>query len=333
MAKPPTFDPYSLVFGGSGFLGAPLMRRLEAGPGRATSVSRSVLLDLSPAASQILVDLANAPGRAARLIQQERPDHVYFLTALSRVGDCERDPQLAHDLNVRLPGEVAAASAKLGARLIAISTDLVFDGTPPRPSGYVETDVPKPSHVYGETKAAGEAAVLDAYPSATVVRLPLLFGDSVDRGLGASDSLVHALEQGESPTLFTDEWRTPLDVDVAARALIELASQPQAGILHVGGADRVHRQELAECVLVHLRRAEPRRPYRKSPRRPPVELDAWRSRLKAGKRADLGMEDRPADVSLDSSLAASLLSTRLPGVREWATSHGRLDGPDGRDSS
>ena len=297
-------DDSLVVFGGSGFLGAHVVARARVG--RVVSVSRASKVPdaVRPGAkstelTERYVDLAE-PGSARALLDGLRPTHAILLTALSRVEDCERDPALAERLNVDLPGEIAKACHELDIRLVSASTDLVFDGEPPRASGYVEGDERRPKHAYGRTKAAGEDSVLEHDASAVVVRLPLLFGDSFGRGAGASDSLAFALEGGASPTLFADEWRTPIDARIAAEALHELARSDVRGVLHVGGADRIDRFELGSLLL---RRAQ---------------LEDSASRLVRGRRADLGMEARPRDVSLDSSRARALLATELSGVREWA---------------
>ena len=134
----------------------------------------------------------------------------------------------------------------------------------------------------------------------------LLFGDSFDRALGASDSLLAALARGERPLLFEDEWRTPLDVTDAADALLELAANSFRGVLHVAGPERLDRVRLAVLVL----RA-----------RGFNEIEA-RAKIRQGTRASLGMDStRPADVALDTTLARKLLAVKLRGVTEALTPH------------
>jgi dTDP-4-dehydrorhamnose reductase len=156
-------------------------------------------------------------------------------------------------------------------------------------------------HVYGRTKAAGEERVRAADPRAACVRLPLLFGDSAGRGLGASDALLAALARGERPPLFRDEWRTPLDAANAAEALLELSQGESTGTLHVAGPERLSRLELGLAILeAHgLSRAEAE------------------ARVAACDRASLGLAaERPADTSLDASHARALLATPLLAPRE-----------------
>jgi dTDP-4-dehydrorhamnose reductase len=293
-------SPRFLVLGASGFLGASLVSVLDDGEREVLAVSRRPAerpRERRERVRDVAADLARL-GSAESLVGLLHPTHVVLVAALSRVEDCEADPDLARRMNVELPREVARGCARSRARLVLTSTDLVFGGEPPRASGYVETDPASSKIVYGRTKAEGESAVLEELPEALVVRLPLLYGSSGGRGRGASDSLLEALRRGERPRLFTDELRTPLDVRNAAEALVELSLGRERGRLHVGGPDRLSRFELGRAVLVANGRAG--------------ELD----RLRETTREEAGAADRPRDVSLDSSRALGRLSVKLRSVAE-----------------
>ena len=201
-----------LVLGAGGFLGAHVLR-IAAVKGR-SCVGAARAPERLPAPLDALgLDVrrwdAEVLGDTERLLDAVRPERIVLAAAAARPGACEADPGRAERLNVSLPETLARSCAERGTRLVHVSTDLVFAGEPPRDGGYVEEDPTDPVHVYGRTKAAGEARVLAADPSALVVRLPLLFGDSGGRAEGASDGILHALEAGAAPTLFIDEWRTP----------------------------------------------------------------------------------------------------------------------------
>lgn len=304
----------TVILGATGFLGAhvvaaahadALARAGDRKPGRVVAVGRQTLFAprFTPrreAAEWVSADLA-PPDQAAALLEVEAPRRVILCAALSRVGDCEQDPELARRLNVELPAEVAGWCASNRARLVHVSTDLVFGDRAPRRGGFLESDPVGPVSVYGQTKAEGEEAVLSADPGAVVARLPLLYGNSGGRGLGASDSLLEAIDRGEVPRLFTDEWRTPLEVSVAAEALVELSRLDLKGRVHVAGPDRVSRHELALEVLDAMG----------------LSREEAQASLQATLREEvetLGV--RPADVSLDSTHAARRLRTPLVGVRE-----------------
>lgn len=229
-----------------------------------------------------------------------RPTACILTAAMSRMGACEEDPAGAQEMNALVPEYVANLARAHSVRLIHVSTDLVFDGSPPRAKGYREGDEPAALSVYGRTKAEGEERVLRADPEAIVVRLPLLYGDSMGRGLGASDQLLEARARGQRPTLFTDEVRSPLDVGDAARALIELAVSPAAAApvqrLHVAGPVALDRFRFGVVVLRSLG----------------LDEETIESALERGSRVALGLDRlRPANVALDAERARGLLKTPL----------------------
>jgi dTDP-4-dehydrorhamnose reductase len=273
------------VLGGSGFLGAHVAARaFAAGARDVVSIGRNPRV-LGPARERTRAVIADAlhAGELESALERERPSHVILCTALSRMADCDAYPLLAEQLNVELPRRVASWCAANGARLIHVSTDLVFGAFPPPPCGFLEHHAPAPISRYGASKAGGELAVLDADTRALVVRLPLLYGDSFGRGQGASDSLFGSIARNERPLLFTDELRTPLDVAEAAPALIELARSDRSGIAHLAGARKLSRFEFGLELL----------------RSRGVSDREARSRVRAGRRSDSGLDGtRPADVAL-----------------------------------
>lgn len=290
-----------MVLGGSGFLGAQLVRRAALGrAGRVVSMCRWPERAPLPAqgVERCALDLERTTAHelAAELRRLEARA-VILSAAMSRLDECERDPGRAMRVNAFVPAEVGSACAEAGVRLVHVSTDLVFGArAPARPRGFTESDPPAPLSAYGQSKLHGERSALGSGADVLVVRLPLLYGDSLGRGLGASDSLLAALGRGETPLLFSDEFRTPLDVCDAADALLELTRGAATGLLHVAGPERVDRVRLGVAVLRSTGLDE---------------LEA-RRRLRIGLRADLGLAaTRPADVSLDSSRARGLLATVL----------------------
>jgi dTDP-4-dehydrorhamnose reductase len=286
-----------LLLGASGFLGPHLVRAAHRRGWRVFSVSRRP--EAAPRVEGCVPD-AFLPFDALdldglpRLLAQVRPEAVLVAAALARADECERHPARAAALNAALPGALGRLARGHGLRLVHLSTDLVFGARPPRGERYDEEDPPGPLHAYGRSKAAGEEALLAADPRALVVRLPLLFGDSFGRGLGAGDQVLAALARGEAPTLFSDEWRTPLEVGNAAEAVLELVASDVRGRLHLAGPERLNRHALALAVLEAAGR---------SPEA---------ARLRAAPRSLLGLEHaRPGDVSLDARRARALLTTPL----------------------
>jgi dTDP-4-dehydrorhamnose reductase len=193
--------------------------------------------------------------------------------------------------NVDGSANVAAAAAAHGARLIHLSTDLVFDGRAGRP--YTETDEPNPLLEYGRAKAAAEAAVTERHPGAAIVRTSLIYGGE---GLSGHERRILDVVDGRADlAFFTDELRCPVHVSDLAAALLALARTAHAGPLHLAGADGVSRYEMACLVAAAGGR----------------ETAHLRTTTSAGI-----LPERPRDCRLDCSLAAALLGRRLPGIRE-----------------
>jgi dTDP-4-dehydrorhamnose reductase len=235
------------VTGATGYLGSELVRRC-------------------PAATTERVEILDAAAVLA-VVARLAPD-VVIHTAYRQDDDA---------VNVVGSENVARAAAAVGARLVHLSTDVVFDGR--KGSPYVEEDPVSPVTPYGRAKAEAEERVAAACPAALLVRTSLLYG-------GTEPSKHELAARDAAMTFFTNEIRCPAHVGDVAAALVELAALDVTGPLHVAGADAVSRAELAELVAGR-----------------PVATAA-------------APPTRPLDCSLDSSRAQALLRTQLRGVRE-----------------
>ncbi|MGZ8781880.1 MAG: SDR family oxidoreductase [Gaiellaceae bacterium] len=232
----------------------------------ATGYLGSELVRLRPDATTERVEIRDAAG-VRELFDRLRPEVVVH-TAYR-----QEDAQV----NTTGSENVALAAAAVGARLVHLSTDVVFDGR--KGSAYVEADPLSPLTDYGRAKAEAEARVAAAHPGALIVRTSLLYG-------GSEPSKHELAAHDPAFTFFTNEIRSPVQVTDLANALLELAALDVAGPLHVAGPDPVSRAAFAELIL--------RGPVRSAP----------------------APETRPLNCSLDSSRAQALTGTRLRGVRE-----------------
>jgi dTDP-4-dehydrorhamnose reductase len=223
------------------------------------------------------VDLAQAEQINAAF-QIARPTVVIHAGAITTVAECFRDPRRAEAINTQATGMLTDLAAQAGARLLFLSTDLVFNG---EKGWYRESDLPSPLSVYGRTKLAAEQLVLH-YAGGAVIRLSLLFGPALLGQPNFFDNQVAALRERRSLTLFEDEWRTPLSLAAAARGLLALAESDFAGLLHMGGPERLSRVDMGQRLAAHL------------------GLDASII-VAAPRHSTTSHETRPRDVSLDSS--------------------------------
>jgi len=191
--------------------------------------------------------------------------------------------------------EVTARLSELcaTARLILLSTDLVFDG---RKGDYTESDPVNPLNLYAETKVEAERIVL-ANPRHLVIRTSLNAGTSPTGDRSFTEQMRHAWEQGETLKLFTDEFRNPIPAAVTARAIWQLAQSSATGILHVAGAERLNRLQIGELVAACW-----------------PDLDCL---MTPASLRDFPGPPRAADCSLNCTQAQALLSFPLPRFSEW----------------
>ena len=150
-------------------------------------------------------------------------------------------------------GSRSVARAARGLRLVHLSTDVVFGGSKGRP--YVEADSPDPVTAYGRSKAAAEAAVAQEHPDALIVRTSLIYG-------GAEPSRHELAALDPAHVFYTDEIRSPVQVDDLADALLELVAGDLTAPLHLAGADALSRHELASLFAGQEVRGAPSPPDR-----------------------------------------------------------------------
>jgi len=227
-------------------------------------------------------------------VRSIKPEVIIHTAAWTDVNACERDPQLAYDINAEATAVIAREASRMGARMISLSSDMVFDG---RKGLYVESDPVHPLNHYGITKLAGEKYVLDSVPSSVVARVALIYGKPLGEGNSFSERILQKIRKGDPVYLYTDQYRSPVWVADLSRALLELANHEFCGIIHLGGADRVDRYQFG-LLLVKKEGFSPDCLY-------PVSM--FDSQTAA---------ERPQDVSFCIRQAQSILKTKLVGYRE-----------------
>jgi dTDP-4-dehydrorhamnose reductase len=162
-----------------------------------------------------------------------RPDVVMHFAAMTGVDACQEDPQRAAETNVLGSFNVAAAAHRTGARLVALSTDYVFDGQ--KGSPYDEADRPRPLSIYGWTKLAGERAAEAVGPDLLVVRTAWVFGAGNDFVATAMRRLREGAEVGG----IVDQVGSPTHVVDLAERLLPLAQSGLGGVVHLAGPEAI----------------------------------------------------------------------------------------------
>lgn len=219
-----------------------------------------------------------------QLVNEVRPDAVVH-TVINLTG-----PRV-WPVNADGAAIVAKASRSIGARLIHMSSDAIFDGLQ---GPYDEHATPSPVNVYGASKAAAETVVRALVPDATIIRTSLIIDIN---GQDQHSQMVLDIVGGRRPeSLFTDEYRCPVAVTDLTSAIMELLDVQFAGTINVAGADGISRYELGTLIA----------------QRNGIAPEAVPSTSLAAS----GLR-RPPDVRLNLGLARSFLTTRLRGAREF----------------
>lgn len=242
---------------------------------------------------QLGIDLSS-PGTLAGIVEDIRPDVILHMAAIARPDVARRHSLLAWKVNNASTRELAKTAASIGARLVFVSTDQVFDGTK---GNYREGDPPQPVNIYGETKKAAERVVLSNVDNSVVVRINNTFGPPRYRGGSFSEWILNRESRGETISLFVDQYRSPIDVITVSKALIELLDHSFTGILHIAGSNRISRVKFGKMLLQHLGRDQNN----------VFELHA----------AKVDPEGRmPLDTSFDITLVNQILRTPMPNVMQ-----------------
>uniref|UniRef100_A0A452QLY6 Methionine adenosyltransferase 2 subunit beta n=1 Tax=Ursus americanus TaxID=9643 RepID=A0A452QLY6_URSAM len=178
--------------------------------------------------------------------------HVVVHCAAERRPDVvENQPDAASQLNVDASGNLAKEAASIGAFLIYISSDYVFDGTNPP---YREEDVPSPLNLYGKTKLEGEKAVLENNLGAAVLRIPVLYGE-VEKLEESAVTVMFDKVQFSNKSANMDHWqqRFPTHVKDVATVCRQLAEKRMLdpsikGTFHWSGNEQMTKYEMA-CAI------------------------------------------------------------------------------------
>lgn len=274
-----------LIAGGYGMLGTAMRSVLdEAG-----------IPHLAPSRSEF--DIANPELVNARLadlaaaLQAGERGVLVNAAAYTDVEGAETHREEAFRANESGARLLAESASEAGIAMVHVSTDFVFDGS--KDTSYTERDEPNPLCVYGESKLAGEIAVLSVFPEALVVRTAWVFGP------GATNfplKIIELASTRDTLGVVEDEVGSPTYAPDLARGILGLLRIDASGLFHVAGAGFSSRFELAQEVL---------------------RLAGSSTGLEAVSSATLGQRvRRPANSVLDCSKAAAL------GVemREWSAS-------------
>ena len=172
-----------------------------------------------------------------------RPDVVLHAAAYTAVDGAEGDPDAAYLVNALATRWVADASRRVGAHLVAVSTDYVFDGTKDEP--YHEWDRPNPQSVYGRSKWGGEHEIAVHGPGSTIVRASWVCGEH------GNNMVKTVLRLADRPELaFVDDQRgQPTFTADLAVGMRRLAAARIPGLFHMTNQGAVSWYEFVRAIL------------------------------------------------------------------------------------
>lgn len=234
-----------LLTGASGQLGSALLRELS-GPHVVHAHSRAQF------------DLNNADA-LARLLETFQPNLIINAAAYTDVDAAQSNRKTVFAVNAEIPHRLANWAADRGAGLLHYSTEYVFDGRGDRPWG--ESDEPRPLNIYGESKLAGDRAILASGAAALILRTAWLYDASGNNFLTA---ILRQAENEETLRVVEDQFGAPTSTAILAEITAEIirvlgrdlgAGQVKCGgHLNVTTAGAVNRYEFAEAICAEARR-------------------------------------------------------------------------------
>lgn len=171
-----------------------------------------------------------------------KPDVVINAAAYTNVDGCEDNKELAFQVNGYGPGYVAEACAKASASLVHFSTDYVFDGSKKE---YVESDIPDPINVYGDSKLLSEKKIIENMDNYRIVRISWLFGI---HGKNFVETMLRLSGEMDTVKVVNDQFGKPtysMDLANKTREIIEL----DPGIYHITNDGICSWYEFASSII------------------------------------------------------------------------------------
>lgn len=163
-----------------------------------------------------------------RVFTETRPEIVLNCAAYTNVDGAETNIETAFQANAVGPENLAFVCREIGAKLVTVSTDYVFDGEKREP--YIDTDTPNPLGVYAASKFEGEKLVAAANGDAIIVRSGWIYGIGGTNFLSVMPSL---LSDGKRIKVISDNFGTPTSAKDLARRMREIAATDIRGIIHI----------------------------------------------------------------------------------------------------
>jgi len=234
----------------------------------------------------VLLDLTDQ-DKITQTFQEIKPDRIIHLAAMTNVDLCETEKELATKINIKATEILAKQAAKQNAFFVYVSTDYVFDGIHGMKK---EDDSTNPLGFYGKSKLEGEFTLNKLASSWCIARTSTPFGIH-HKKKSFPLWIKENLEAKKEIPVLVDQFTSPTYVPNLSKMLIEVATRQITGVIHLAGATRISRYNLAELVADNLSLDKKFLI--------PTKIDEmnWKTQ-------------RPKDSSLDVSLATEILNEK-----------------------
>lgn len=191
------------------------------------------------------LDITNT-SQIKEILATTKPNVVINAAAYTAVDLAENEPARAFLVNATAVGNLATATHAIGARLVHVSTDYVFDGTTSQP--YTPLDAPKPINVYGKSKLAGELLALAHNPQAQVIRTSWVYSEY---GKNFVKTMLRLATKGhDTISVVNDQYGCPTYAGNLAQFIIELIEQPAAErLVHYTDGEPMSWYEFAQRIF------------------------------------------------------------------------------------
>lgn len=227
-----------LITGGSGLLGMKLSEILEE-----NGYDVYATFHQNPIKKDNFISLdITLKENVDHIMKKVTPDVVVHTAAYTNVDGCEKNRDKSFNINTLGTRNLADSAGKLGAKLVYISTDYVFDG---EKGEYKENHATNPINYYGFTKLEGEKSVEKILNDFIIARTSVIYGVKKRNFV---TWIIDSLEKGDPVNIVTDQYVSPtLNVDLAEQ-LIALIEKNTTGLFHTAGRERISRYDFAKIV-------------------------------------------------------------------------------------
>lgn len=225
-----------LLLGANGQLGSDIRRLWHDGAIQLTCATRAD------------ADVTNGDAVDA-LVRGERPDVVINTTAFHNLPQAEADPETCFRVNVVGGWNVATSAARMGAAVVQVSTDYVFDGEQREP--YTEPSARRALNVYGAAKIATEDVVRLANQEHLVVRVSGLYGLAGSAGKGGNfvETMLRLAGEGKPLSVVADQVTAPTNTAAIAEGLLPLVRDGMRGVVHLAADGACSWHEFAGAIF------------------------------------------------------------------------------------